>query len=200
MEYNPRLLLDDYPITMYDCDEQKLVAIFRSKKVCSVYIFGKSNRITGITIRDKIVSQQSRNPYKRRITFRTATQEQRDLLVDKTMLLILDDRFLLDDGVLVKKGSQSLNSSSDYAAPKRSAAIPKILPLAKQGHTPQEICDILELSITTVKRECYSRMYVLDGYKNCSKEEIQEMIDILTNRLTIIKDNVETKTETENKH
>src|SRR5882757_6880488 len=90
MKQNEKLILDVLVTAVYDIGDQKLVAIFSSAYICGKYCFATKNRAISKYIHDK--AKCSKNVFGRKICFRVATQEQKDVLGDKEFL-ILDPRF-----------------------------------------------------------------------------------------------------------
>lgn len=180
----------NYPVTMYDVDNKKPVAIFKSCGYASTYVFGE-NRSTMVSTRS-ILSKRKHEiyspGYKVIVTFRSASPDQKIELGDKNSL-ILDGRFINPD----KERKERVKKEKTYdvvQAPNvvREDRNKKAIELLKNGHTVKEIAQNLEIKENTV-RGIINDNKVLSVHTRVSDleiDELKEMQIIISNRIKLL--------------
>lgn len=180
----------NYPVTMYDVDKKKPVAIFKSCVYASTYVFGE-NRSTMVNTRS-ILSKRKHEVYspgyKVIVTFRSASPDHRIELGDKNSL-ILDDRFINRD----KERKERVKTEEVYNVVKAPNVVredrnKKAIELLKSGHTVKEIAQNLEIKENTV-RGIINDNKVLSVHTRVSDLEIdklKEMQIIISNRIELL--------------
>lgn len=180
----------NYPVTMYDVDKKKPVAIFKSCRYASIYVFGESraNIVTTKSILAKRKHEVYSPGYKVIVTFRSATPDQKIELGDKNSL-ILDGRFINPD----KERKEQVKKEKTYdvvQAPNvvREDRNKQAIYLLKNGHTVKEITKKLEISDHTV-RGIINENKVISVHNRVSDLDIdglREIQVVINNRIKLL--------------
>lgn len=181
MKFTPIDVINDYPVCMYDCDQQKLVAIFKSKQVASKYVFDKPGYISSVTLRDKKKYKPISNRWLRTLTFRTATEEHRKLIPQGEYFFIADSLFNLEYTHskirnLEESREEELNREFEEQA----------LALLENGYCQEEIADLLQVGRQKVQYVCGGKIKITKAISLLSIPEIEKLINILQNRINLI--------------
>jgi len=181
----------NYPVTMYDVDKKKPVAIFKSCGYASTYVFGE-NRSTMVSTRS-ILSKRKHEVYspgyKVIVTFRSASPDHKIELGDKNSL-ILDSRFINPDKERKERVKKEKTYYDVVQAPNvvREDRNKKAIELLKNGHTVKEIAQNLEITENTV-RGVINDNKVLSVHTRVSElsvDELKEMQIVISNRIKLL--------------
>jgi len=179
-----------YPVTMYDVDNKKPVAVFKSCRYASIYVFGESrwNTVTTKSILSKRKHEVYSPGYKVIVTFRSASPDHKIELGDKNSL-ILDSRFINRD----KERKERVKTEEVYDVVKAPNVVredrnKKAIELLKNGHTVKEIAQNLEITENTV-RGVINDNKVLSVHTRVSElsvDELKEMQIVISNRIKLL--------------
>lgn len=179
--FSPIDVLNDYPVCMYNCDQQKLVAVFKSKHVASKYVFGKGAYISGNTIRDKKRFQPKTNKWFVTLTFRTATAEQRELIPKGEYFFIIDPIFISEYTEVKTKALEASREEELNQKFKEQA-----LALLTDGYCQEEIAIHLHASARKVRYVCDGKIQITKAISELSVPELQKLMKMIQNRINRI--------------
>lgn len=176
--FSPIDALNDYPVCMYNCDQQKLVAVFKSKQVASKYVFGKGAYISGNTIRDKKKFQPKTNKWLATLTFRTATVDQRELIPKGEYFFIVDPVFISEYTEVKTKTLDACRGEELNQKFKEQA-----LALLTDGYCQEEIASQLHASARKVRYVCDGKIQITKTIAVLSLPELEKLMKMMQNRI-----------------